>query len=179
MGVTMTTFEVPGGGLRSGGVGEDGRKRYMIKTKRPRPLRRYGRRFRKERRRWSVEARADVYACGCEVLRGYGNCIIVVHAVGYGGDSVCGLLAQERNMASRRGCRMRSSRSVVVVSRVRFVWLVFKAPSPQPAISECDCLPNAPSQVSLSVPADANTGSWFPSFFPSSADELRATTSRN
>lgn len=76
MGVTMTIREVPGGGFPIG-FGEDGElKRYSRKTNAARPLRMYGKRDRRLRRRYVDER--GVYGCGCEVLRGYGNCIIVV-----------------------------------------------------------------------------------------------------
>lgn len=76
MGVTMTIREVPGGGFPVG-FGEDGElKRYRRKMNAARPLRMYGRRDRRLRRRYVDER--GVYGCGCEVLRGYGNCIIVV-----------------------------------------------------------------------------------------------------
>lgn len=79
IGVTITIFEVPGGGLPAGLDEEGELKMYQRKVKTANPLARYGSNDRRLRRR-CVDERG-VYGCGCEVLRGYGNCIIV-NAVG-------------------------------------------------------------------------------------------------
>lgn len=79
IGVTITIFEVPGGGLPAGLDEEGELKMYQRKVKTAKPLARYGSNDRRLRRR-CVDERG-VYGCGCEVLRGYGNCIIV-NAVG-------------------------------------------------------------------------------------------------
>lgn len=76
MGVTITIREVPGGGFVDAGVLDEPLKMYRMNTKTARPLRMYGRRLRRLRRRYVVER--GLYGCGCDVLRGYGNCIIVL-----------------------------------------------------------------------------------------------------
>lgn len=55
MGVTMTTFEVPGGGLVDGICLDEPLKRYRKKAKTPAPPRIYGSRLRRLRRRYVVE----------------------------------------------------------------------------------------------------------------------------
>ena len=120
MGVTRTTFEVPGGGFVDGIDLDEPLKRYRRKTKTPPPPRMYGRRLRRLRRRYVVER--GLYGCGCEVLRGYGNCIMIAVAFGgvYALRGCAMLLYRRRSYAPWQVQLFRSC----CVSR-----LVFSAPS--------------------------------------------------